>query len=200
MEGVSFKLNCIFWNDKSRIPVQKCFTSISHNYSGMFFMKFPPQILRPFKWSLIEHKELLNYIVKHINIWTKDEVGEPWNRFKSSSKICLLTDPRRYFFCGSFMLFLSCVCYAFVRFCLLMPCGHLLGKGWPLGSRLWCLIVSLPVGFLLLRYSVLYTVESLSLLYLLVISWFIYFRRLCIDKLGDFQANQISMCLDPHLN
>ena len=29
---------------------------------------------------------------------------------------------------------------------------------------------SLPVGFLLLRYSVLFTVESLSLLYLLVIS------------------------------
>ena len=41
------------------------------------------------------------------------------------------------------MLFLLCVCYAFVRVCLLLPCGHLLGKGWPLGSRLWCLIVSL---------------------------------------------------------
>ena len=27
------------------------------------------------------------------------------------------------------MLFLSCFCYAFVRICLLMPCGHLLGKG-----------------------------------------------------------------------
>ena len=25
------------------------------------------------------------------------------------------------------MLFLSCVCYSFVRFCLLMPYGHLLG-------------------------------------------------------------------------
>ena len=23
-----------------------------------------------------------------------------------------------------------------------MPCGHLLGKGWPLGYRLWCLIVN----------------------------------------------------------
>ena len=31
----------------------------------------------------------------------------------------------------------------------------------------------LPIGFLLLRYSVLFTVESLSLLYLLVISLFI---------------------------
>ena len=27
------------------------------------------------------------------------------------------------------MFFLSCVCYAFVRVCLYVPCGHLLGKG-----------------------------------------------------------------------
>ena len=67
----------------------------------------------------------------------------PWNWFKPSSKIFLLTAPRRYFFCWSFMLFLSCVCYDFVWVCLLMPCCHLLGKGWPLGSRLWCLTVSL---------------------------------------------------------
>ena len=33
--------------------------------------------------------------------------------------------------------------YAFVHVCLLMPCGYLLGKGWPLGSRFWCLIVKL---------------------------------------------------------
>ena len=36
---------------------------------------------------------------------------------------------------------LSCVCYVFVRVCLYVLCGHLLGKGWPLGSRLWCLTV-----------------------------------------------------------
>ena len=35
----------------------------------------------------------------------------------------------------------------------------------------------LPVGFLLLWYLVLFTSESLSLLYLLVISYFICFRR-----------------------
>ena len=58
----------------------------------------------------------------------------------------------------------------------------------------------LPSGFLLLRYSVLFTVESLSLLYLLFISWFMCSRRWCIDKLGVFHANQTSMCLDPHLN
>ena len=41
------------------------------------------------------------------------------------------------------MFFLSCICYAFVRVSLYVPCGHLLGKGWPLGSRLWWLSVSL---------------------------------------------------------
>ena len=39
--------------------------------------------------------------------------------------------------------FLSCVCYAFVCFCLFVPCGHLLEMGWPLGSRLWSMTVSL---------------------------------------------------------
>ena len=43
-----------------------------------------------------------------IYISTKGEVGAPLNRFKPSSKIFLLTVPRRWFFCGSFMLFLSC--------------------------------------------------------------------------------------------
>ena len=35
------------------------------------------------------------------------------NRFKPSSKILLLTVLRRYIFCGSFVLFMSCVCHAF---------------------------------------------------------------------------------------
>ena len=57
----------------------------------------------------------------------------------------------RYFYCGSLMFFfLSCVCCAFVRVCLFVPCGHLLGKGWPLGSRLWCLlwVCYYPIGIL----------------------------------------------------
>ena len=41
--------------------------------------------------------------------------------------------------------FVSCVCYAFVRLCLYVPCGHLLGKVRPLGSRLRCLTVSLSL-------------------------------------------------------
>ena len=42
--------------------------------------------------------------------------------------------------------FLSCVCYVFVCVYLYVLCGHLLGKGWPLGSRLWCLTVSLSIS------------------------------------------------------
>ena len=41
------------------------------------------------------------------------------------------------------MLFLSCVCYAFVRVCLLMPCGHL-GKG----LTSWLSVVMSIVSFL----------------------------------------------------
>ena len=60
--------------------------------------------------------------------------------------------------------------------------------------------LGLPIGFLLRWYSVLFTVESLSLLYLLFISWFVCSGRWCIDNLGIFHANQRSMCLDPHLD
>ena len=69
---------------------------------------------------------------------------ERYTRFKLSSKIVLLTVPRRYYFCGSFLFFLSCVCYryAFVRVWLFVLYGHLLEKGLPLGTRLWCLAVS----------------------------------------------------------
>ena len=51
-----------------------------------------------------------------IHIWTKGEVSAPLNRFKPSSNIFLLTVLRRCFFCGSFMLFLSCfVMLSYIR-------------------------------------------------------------------------------------
>ena len=31
--------------------------------------------------------------------------------------------------------------------CSFMPCGHLPGKGWPLGPHLWCLIVKLSLSY-----------------------------------------------------
>ena len=43
-------------------------------------------------------------------------------------------------------VFLSCVCYAFVLICCFVLCGHLLGKGLPLSSRLRCLTVSLSLS------------------------------------------------------
>ena len=53
-----------------------------------------------------------------------------WNRFKSSSKIFLLAVPRRYFFCESFVF----LCFSCFWVSSLLLCGHMLGKGWPLGS------------------------------------------------------------------
>ena len=45
-----------------------------------------------------------------------------------------------------YVFVLSCDCYVFVRVCLYVLCGHLLVKGRPLGSRLWCLTVSLSLS------------------------------------------------------
>ena len=61
----------------------------------------------------------------------------------------------------------------------------------------WCFgCLSGPPGFTCwISFTALFTVEFLSLLYLLVIFWFICLRKWCIDKLGVFHANQISMCL-----
>ena len=71
------------------------------------------------------------------------EAGALWNRFQPSSKIFLLTVPRRSFFCGSFMVFLSCFCYAVVRVCLLMPCGQL--TSWLLFVMSKCEVVTFPL-------------------------------------------------------
>ena len=70
----------------------------------------------------------------------------PWNRFKSSSKIFLLTVPRRLL-----PLWIICVlCFLCFRVCSLLPCCHLLGKGWPLGScrDVYCVFVTFPCGIL----------------------------------------------------
>ena len=70
----------------------------------------------------------------------------PWNRFKPSSKIFYWPFQSGTSFVDFSVFFLSCVCYAFVRVCLYVPCGDLLGNGWPLGSHLRCLTVSLSLS------------------------------------------------------
>ena len=62
--------------------------------------------------------------------WSTSELRvrlAPWNRFKPSSKIFLLIVPRRYFFCGPFVLFKSCVSHAFapVHCCLAVTCWEM---------------------------------------------------------------------------
>ena len=46
-----------------------------------------------------------------------------------------------YHLCLS-VLCLLCLCARL----FFVPCGHLLGKGWPLGSSLWSLIVRLSLS------------------------------------------------------
>ena len=60
-----------------------------------------------------------------------------------------------YFQGGTSFVDLLCFCsvlclLCFVRVCLYVLFGHLLGKGWPLGSRLWCLlwVCHFPIGIL----------------------------------------------------
>ena len=59
-----------------------------------------------------------------------------------------LSPPVTYFYWpfqgGTSFVDLLCVfcalCFSWFRVCSLLPCCHLLGKGWPLGSCWWCLL------------------------------------------------------------
>ena len=79
-----------------------------------------------------------------IHIWTNGEVGAPLNRFKPSSKIFYWPFQGGTSFVDLLCFFLFCVCYAFVHVCLYV----LVVTCWEraLGSRLWCLTVSLLIS------------------------------------------------------
>ena len=81
--------------------------------------------------------------------WSTSELRvrlAPLNRFKPSSKILYWPFQGGISFEDIFM-FLFCLVFATsLCVCLYVLCGHLLGKGWPLGSRLWCLTVSLSLS------------------------------------------------------
>ena len=81
--------------------------------------------------------------------WSTSELRvrlAPLNRFKPSSKIFTDRSMAVLLLWIFYVFVLSCVWYVFVRVCLYVLCGHLLGKGWPIGSRLWCLTVSLSLS------------------------------------------------------
>ena len=97
-----------------------------------------------------------------------------WNWFKPSSKIFYWLFQGSTSFVDLLCFFLSCVCNAFVCFCLFVPCGYLLGKGWPLGSHLWCLTVSLSLSHWYPRSGVvLDCIDSWSLHPYLLLFWII---------------------------
>ena len=85
--------------------------------------------------------------------WSTSELRvrlAPLNRFKPSSEIFYWP-----FQGGASFVDLLCFCsvlclLCFVHVCLYVLCGHLLGKGWPLGSRLWCRlwVCHFPIGIL----------------------------------------------------
>ena len=153
-------------------------------YSVLFTVESLSLLYLPFiSWLICSRRWCIDklgvfYANQHIylliHIWTKGEAGAPLNRFKPSSKIFLLTVPRWCFFCGSFVISVL-FCYAFIHVCSLMPCGLLLGKGWPLGSRLRCLFVTLSLSHLYPGSGVvLYYIDSWSLpsFLLLLINFF----------------------------
>ena len=85
--------------------------------------------------------------------WSTSELRvrlAPLNRFKPSSKIFYWPFQGGTSF-ADLLCFCSVLCLlCFVRVCLYVLCGHLLGKGWPLGSRLWCplWVCHFPIGIL----------------------------------------------------
>ena len=78
---------------------------------------------------------------------------------------------------------LSCVCCAFVRVCLCVLCGRLLGGGWPLGSRLWCLlwVNRFPIGVLGWVWCLIVSIPDLCTLTYFVSVPFFLTRFYCGD-------------------
>ena len=110
--------------------------------------------------------------------WSTSELRvrlAPLNRFKPSSKIFYWP-----FQGGTSFVDLLCFCsvlclLCFVRVCFYVLRGHLLGKGWPLGSRLWCLlwVCHFPIGILGQVWYLIVSIPDLcNLTYFYVVLWF----------------------------
>ena len=99
--------------------------------------------------------------IKHIDITTKRQTKllaslketfgsvTPWNWFKPYRKIVLLTVPRRYFFCRSFVLLMYCVCHAFASVhCCLVVTRRERADLLALVCDVYCDFVTFPIGIL----------------------------------------------------
>ena len=75
---------------------------------------------------------LLSFITFPNVSWSTSELRAmfaPLNRFKPSSNIFSDRSKAVLLLWIFYVFVLSCVCYVFVRVCLYVLCGHLLGKG-----------------------------------------------------------------------
>ena len=127
---------------------RRCKHSISNTFG-------PKSSLWP-KWLILTNRFDRGLFLRTRFIYVSWSTSElrvrlvPLNRFKPSSKIFYWP-----FQGGTSFVDLLCFCsvlclLCFVRVCLYVLRGHLLGKGWPLGSRLWCLlwVCHFPIGIL----------------------------------------------------
>ena len=88
-------------------------------------------------------------------IWAGGEVGALLGRFGPSSGMFYWLFRGGASFVNLFVFFMSCVCCAFVRVCLCVPCGLLLGGGGGEGAGLlalvcgvWLWVRHFPIGIL----------------------------------------------------
>ena len=130
--------------------------------------------------------------------WSTSELRvrlAPLNRFKPSSKIFYWP-----FQGGTSFVDLLCFCsvlclLCFVRVCLYVLCGHLLGKGWPLGSRLWCLlwVCHFPIGILGQVWYLIVSIPDLC-----TITYFytsrVYFDNVTLTSQKPWQHNNKCDC------
>ena len=122
---------------------------LSHYLCFISFLYLEFYVLRDDAWISQGFFMQTKHLCFLIRISTKGEVCAPWNWLKPPVKYFYLPFQRGTFLwiiCVIYVLCLSCF-----RICSLVPCGHLLGKDWPLGSRLRCLtvfFVTFPCGIL----------------------------------------------------
>ena len=138
----------------SRPPGSTCRISFVPVFSFMYFWVLI-FALSPFYILIYMFLEMMHWWVRGLlpckpNIYVSWSTSElrvmlaPWDQFKPSSKIVLLTVPRRYFFSGSFCVF---VCLGFLMLsrlfiaALCSPAGK--------GPASWLLLVMLIVFLLL---------------------------------------------------
>ena len=102
---------------KSHVP--------SHLYN-FFFSKFGCTSVPEDFLSLQTMLSIMRNFIWVFTVCQSNHLGvSPYTKVTvHSSKIFLLNVPRRYFFCGSFVLLRSCVCHAFtsVHCCLVVTC------------------------------------------------------------------------------